>query len=91
VATLNPTLVPPLFSTTRLKEGYIVCDSIQYFGCKRYFFAFVFDILKMISSKDAAKYLNDFKFGVGVSGGLEAILHSANRVLSQRHEDGSLA
>ncbi|KAL6545126.1 hypothetical protein OROHE_009791 [Orobanche hederae] len=37
-----------------------------------------------------ARYLNDFQFGVGVSGGAEAILHSANRVLSNRHEDGSL-
>jgi hypothetical protein len=41
--------------------------------------------------KDAAKYLNDFQYGVGVSGGAEAILHSANRVMSQRYEDGSLA
>ncbi|GJZ83759.1 hypothetical protein Tco_0648932 [Tanacetum coccineum] len=30
-------------------------------------------------------------FGVGVSGGTEAILHSANRVLSKYHNDGSLA
>jgi len=30
-----------------------------------------------------AKYLNEFQFGVGVSGGAEAILHSVNRVLSQ--------
>ncbi|KAK2455796.1 hypothetical protein QL285_003218 [Trifolium repens] len=41
--------------------------------------------------KDVAKYLNDFQFGVGISGGAEAILHSANRLLSQRHGDGSLA
>ncbi|MCH87559.1 reverse transcriptase-like protein, partial [Trifolium medium] len=40
--------------------------------------------------KDAAQYLNDFQFGVGVSGGAEAILHSANRVLGKRYEDGSL-
>ncbi|KAL6505584.1 hypothetical protein OROHE_022963 [Orobanche hederae] len=40
--------------------------------------------------KDMARYLNDFQFGVGVSGGAEAILHSANRVLSNRHEDGSM-
>ncbi|MCI40785.1 hypothetical protein A2U01_0062018, partial [Trifolium medium] len=26
-----------------------------------------------------------------ISGGAEAILHSVNRVLSERHEDGSLA
>ncbi|XP_052626824.1 uncharacterized protein LOC128133428 [Lactuca sativa] len=37
-----------------------------------------------------AKYLNDFQFGVGVSGGAEAVLHSANRVLSEHHADGSL-
>jgi hypothetical protein len=41
--------------------------------------------------KDMAKYLNDFQFGVGISGGAEAILHSVNRVLSERHADGSLA
>ncbi|MCI38941.1 hypothetical protein A2U01_0060170 [Trifolium medium] len=40
--------------------------------------------------KDVAKYLNDFQFGVGISGGAEAIWHSANRVLSKRHGDGSL-
>lgn len=32
----------------------------------------------------------DFQFGVRVSGGAEAILHNANRVLSQQHGDGSL-
>jgi hypothetical protein len=37
-----------------------------------------------------AKYLNDFQFGVGVSGEAEAILHSVNRVLNLRHGDGSL-
>ncbi|KAK2414883.1 hypothetical protein QL285_037420 [Trifolium repens] len=41
--------------------------------------------------KDMAQYLNDFQFGVGISSGAEVVLHSANRVLSQRHEDGSLA
>ncbi|MFS7889274.1 putative reverse transcriptase domain, exostosin [Helianthus anomalus] len=41
--------------------------------------------------KEMTKYLNDFQFGVGVSGGAEAILHSVNRVLSERHTDGSLA
>jgi hypothetical protein len=29
-----------------------------------------------------AKYLNDFQFGAGISGGVEAILHSANWVFS---------
>jgi hypothetical protein len=42
-------------------------------------------------SKDVTKYLNDFQFGVGISCGAEAILHSANRVMSKRREDGSLA
>jgi hypothetical protein len=37
------------------------------------------------------KYLNDFKFGVEISGGAKVVLHSANRVLSQRHEEGFLA
>ncbi|KAI3516022.1 hypothetical protein L1887_14930 [Cichorium endivia] len=40
--------------------------------------------------KEMAKYLNDFQFGVGVSGGAEAVLHSTNRVLSKHHDDGSL-
>jgi hypothetical protein len=38
-----------------------------------------------------AKYLNDFQFRVRISSGAEAVLHSVNRVLSQRHEDGSFA
>ncbi|GJZ32004.1 putative reverse transcriptase domain-containing protein [Tanacetum coccineum] len=41
--------------------------------------------------KETTKYLNDFQFGVGVSGGTEAVLNSVNRVLSARHSDGSLA
>lgn len=40
--------------------------------------------------KDMVKYLNDFQFGVGVSGGAEAVLHSANRVLCKNHDNGSL-
>ena len=40
--------------------------------------------------KDMTKYLNNFQFGVGVSGGVEAILHSVKRVLNLRHGDGSL-
>ncbi|GJR36638.1 hypothetical protein Tco_1212322 [Tanacetum coccineum] len=41
--------------------------------------------------KEMSKYLSDFQFRVGVSGGTEAILHSVNRVLSEYHNDGSLA
>jgi hypothetical protein len=41
--------------------------------------------------KEMSKYLSDFQFGVGVSGGAEAVLHSVNRVLSEYHNDGSLA
>ncbi|GKD06089.1 hypothetical protein Tco_1181063 [Tanacetum coccineum] len=41
--------------------------------------------------KEMSKYLGDFQFGVGVSGGAEGVLHSANRVLSEYHNDGSLA
>ncbi|GKE36208.1 putative reverse transcriptase domain-containing protein [Tanacetum coccineum] len=41
--------------------------------------------------KEMSKYLSDFQFGVGVSGGAKAILHSVNRVLSEYHNDGSLA
>ncbi|KAI3750270.1 hypothetical protein L2E82_20904 [Cichorium intybus] len=40
--------------------------------------------------KDMVKYLSDFQFGVGVSGGAEAVLHSANRVLCNNHDNGSL-
>ena len=40
--------------------------------------------------KEMTKYLNDFQFGVDVFGGAEAVLHSANRVLSEHHADGSL-
>nr|GEX60898.1 putative reverse transcriptase domain-containing protein [Tanacetum cinerariifolium] len=41
--------------------------------------------------KEMSKYLSDFQFRVGVSGGAEAILHSVNRVLCEYHNDGSLA
>nr|GEV42444.1 putative reverse transcriptase domain-containing protein [Tanacetum cinerariifolium] len=41
--------------------------------------------------KEMSKYLGDFQFRVGVSGDVEAILHSVNRVLSEYHNDGSLA
>ncbi|GKE12018.1 hypothetical protein Tco_1415569 [Tanacetum coccineum] len=37
-----------------------------------------------------SKYLSDFQFGVGVSRGAEAVLHSANRLLSEYRNDGSL-
>nr|GEX35433.1 putative reverse transcriptase domain-containing protein [Tanacetum cinerariifolium] len=41
--------------------------------------------------KEMSNYLSDFQFGVEVSGSAEAILHSVNRVLSEYHNDGSLA
>ncbi|GJU74926.1 hypothetical protein Tco_1266331 [Tanacetum coccineum] len=41
--------------------------------------------------KEMSKYLSDFQFGVGVLGDAEAVLHSVNRVLSEYHNDGSLA
>lgn len=41
--------------------------------------------------KEMAKYLGDFQFGVGIPNGAEAVLHSANRFLSEYHQDGSLA
>ncbi|GJR10647.1 putative reverse transcriptase domain-containing protein [Tanacetum coccineum] len=41
--------------------------------------------------KEMSKYFNDFQFGVKVSGGAEAILHSVNRLLSEYHNDGSLS
>ncbi|GKA33126.1 hypothetical protein Tco_0719493 [Tanacetum coccineum] len=39
--------------------------------------------------KEMSKYLSDFKFGVGVSDGVEVVLHSVNRLLSEYHNDGS--
>jgi hypothetical protein len=47
-------------------------------------------LIYLLQKKDVAKYLNEFQFGVRISGGAEPILHGANRVLSQRHRDGSL-
>ena len=44
-----------------------------------------------VVGKEMAQYLNDFQFGVGVSGGAKGVLHSVNRVLSARDDDGSLA
>ncbi|GJR92404.1 putative reverse transcriptase domain-containing protein [Tanacetum coccineum] len=41
--------------------------------------------------KEMSKYLSDFQFGVRVSGGAKAVLHSANRLLSEYRNDGSLA
>nr|GEW73255.1 hypothetical protein [Tanacetum cinerariifolium] len=41
--------------------------------------------------KELPKYLSDFQFGVGVSDGTEAVLHSFNWGLSEYHNDGSLA
>lgn len=43
------------------------------------------------ASKDLVRYLIDFQFGVGVSGGANFIFHSANMVFSKRHIYGSLA
>ncbi|GJW78372.1 hypothetical protein Tco_0140054 [Tanacetum coccineum] len=41
--------------------------------------------------KEMSNYLSNFQFGVGVSGGVEAVLHSINRVLSEYHNDRTLA
>nr|GEV44048.1 reverse transcriptase domain-containing protein [Tanacetum cinerariifolium] len=41
--------------------------------------------------KKMSQYLSDFQFGVEVSGDAEAILHSVSRMLSEYHNDGSLA
>nr|GEY41154.1 putative reverse transcriptase domain-containing protein [Tanacetum cinerariifolium] len=51
----------------------------------------VFKVAMKGVGKEMSKYLSDFQFEVGVSGGVEAILHSVNRVLSEYHNDGSLA
>ncbi|GKB35199.1 hypothetical protein Tco_0880141 [Tanacetum coccineum] len=39
--------------------------------------------------KEMSKYRSDFQFGVGVLGGVEAVVHNVNRVLSEYHNDGS--
>ncbi|GJU32223.1 putative reverse transcriptase domain-containing protein [Tanacetum coccineum] len=41
--------------------------------------------------KEMSKYLSDFQFRVRVSGCIEAVLHCVNRLLSEYHNDGSLA
>nr|GEU91684.1 putative reverse transcriptase domain-containing protein [Tanacetum cinerariifolium] len=41
--------------------------------------------------KEMSKYLSDFQYEVRVSGGVEAVLHSVNRLLSEYHNDGSLS
>lgn len=41
--------------------------------------------------KDMATYLQDSHFGVGVSGGAEAILHVVNRFVSEHHAYASLS
>ena len=41
--------------------------------------------------KEMSKYLNDFQFGVEVLGGAKAILHSVNRLLTERHDDESFS
>ncbi|GJT52257.1 hypothetical protein Tco_0978414 [Tanacetum coccineum] len=51
----------------------------------------VFKVAMKGVGKEMSKYLSDFQFGVGVSGGAEVVLHSVNRVLSEYHSDGSLA
>jgi len=51
----------------------------------------VFKVAMKGVSKDMKEYLGDFLFGIGISGGAKAILHSVDRVLSERHSNGSLA
>ncbi|GKB46518.1 hypothetical protein Tco_0897271 [Tanacetum coccineum] len=41
--------------------------------------------------KEMSKYLSDFQSVVGLSGGTEVVLHSVNSVLSEYHNDESLA
>ncbi|GJX05578.1 hypothetical protein Tco_0191494 [Tanacetum coccineum] len=40
--------------------------------------------------KEMSKYLSDFQYVVGLSGGIEVVLHSGNSVLSEYHNDESL-
>ncbi|KAL6514241.1 hypothetical protein OROHE_019228 [Orobanche hederae] len=40
--------------------------------------------------KDMVEYLQDYQFGVGVSGGAEAILHVVNRLVNKHHMNDKL-
>nr|GEW24577.1 putative reverse transcriptase domain-containing protein [Tanacetum cinerariifolium] len=51
----------------------------------------VFKVTMKCVGKEMSKYLSDFQFRVKVSSGAEASLHRVNRVLSENHNDGSLA
>ncbi|GKB22858.1 hypothetical protein Tco_0862259 [Tanacetum coccineum] len=51
----------------------------------------VFKVAMKGVGKEMSNYLSDFQFGVEVSGGAQAILHSVNGLLSEYHNDGSLA
>nr|GEV73554.1 hypothetical protein [Tanacetum cinerariifolium] len=51
----------------------------------------VFKVSMKGVGKEMSEYLSDFQFGVGVSGGAKAILHRINQVLSEYHNDRSLA
>ncbi|GJW48233.1 putative reverse transcriptase domain-containing protein [Tanacetum coccineum] len=44
-----------------------------------------------LNRKEILKYLSDVQFRVEVSGGIDVLLHNRNRVLSEYHNDGSLA
>lgn len=41
--------------------------------------------------KDVTLYLNEFKFGDEISGGIETILHRANIMMTKQNGDGCLA
>lgn len=74
----------PLTSLLKLNGG-IQPIVVGYIGRR-----LISKVVMKIVSKDVGRHLNDFQFGVRVSGGAKVILHGANKVLSKRNIDGSL-
>ena len=73
--------------TPFLKSYNGICPSVIGIIWRR----LVLNVAMKSVGKEMTQYLNDFQFGIRVSSGFEAILHSVNRVLSERHDDGSFA
>ncbi|GJY32933.1 hypothetical protein Tco_0417402 [Tanacetum coccineum] len=79
-------------------EPPVVAEIDTVFGCIKSFHKVGTIWRRLVSkvamkgvSKEMSKYLGDIQFGVGVSGGAEAVLHSINTLLSKYHNDESLA
>nr|GEW82099.1 reverse transcriptase domain-containing protein [Tanacetum cinerariifolium] len=88
---------PPLMPSITYSEPPFVAEIDSVFSCIKSFpkgtirRRLISKVAMKGVDKEMLKYHSDFQFGVGVSGGAKAILHSVNRVLSEYHNDGSLA